>query len=100
MSSAVHWLRRLVVILPGLLMSGLAVADPVGARIVSMLPSLTEIVCELGACGDIVATDTNVDDARLATLPRLEIGGAATPGTDRRPAPDAGAHGQLRPCLD
>jgi iron complex transport system substrate-binding protein len=40
-------------------------------RIISMLPSLTEIVCALGACGRIVATDRFSDwPASVTALPK------------------------------
>jgi iron complex transport system substrate-binding protein len=60
--------------------AGISVRDDIGRdvtfdhypqRIVSLLPSLTETVCELGACDRLVATDRFSDwPARVRTLPK------------------------------
>ena len=48
------------------------VATTVPLRIVSLLPSLTESVCAIGACGSLVGTDRFSDwPTSVATLPRL-----------------------------
>ncbi len=51
-------------------------------RIVSLLPSLTETVCALGACGRLVGTDRHSNHpAQVAALPKL--GGLDDPQIER-----------------
>lgn len=46
--------------------------DAVPARVVTLLPSLTETVCALGACGRLVGTDRFSDwPGRVTALPKL-----------------------------
>ncbi|RYF62016.1 MAG: ABC transporter substrate-binding protein, partial [Comamonadaceae bacterium] len=50
-------------------------------RIVSMLPSLTETVCELGACGRLVGVDRYSNwPGRVRTLP--QVGGGLDPNVE------------------
>ncbi|RZJ51825.1 MAG: ABC transporter substrate-binding protein, partial [Acidovorax sp.] len=81
------WVIAIVIAL-GLLMAGLARAQPVRIqddrgreitlpqppqRIVSLLPSLTESVCELDQCHRIVGTDrySNWPEAVIGKLPKV-----------------------------
>jgi len=80
-----RWLGGLV--LGGLVLGGPAVADPItlvddrghhvqlarpAQRVITLLPSLTETVCELGACERLVGVDRFSNwPASTAALPRL-----------------------------
>jgi iron complex transport system substrate-binding protein len=65
--------RRLWLAAAGLLSGALACAQPAAPqRVVSLLPSLTETVCELGACGRLVGVDQNSTwPESVKRLPRL-----------------------------
>ena len=53
-----------------------------GARIVTLTPSLTEAVCALDRCGQLVATDRHSDwPARVQQLPK--VGGLADAHIER-----------------
>jgi iron complex transport system substrate-binding protein len=64
-----------------LLHAAQALADTPPQRIVSLLPSLTEMVCELGQCGKLVGVD------RYSTYPRMlaqlpQLGGGLDPNIE------------------
>ncbi|WP_233250657.1 ABC transporter substrate-binding protein, partial [Acidovorax sp. HMWF018] len=90
------WVIAILVLL-GLLMAGLARAQPVHIRddrgrevslprppqrIVSLLPSLTESVCELEQCHRLVGVDrySNWPEAVIAKLPK--VGGGLDPSIE------------------
>lgn len=62
---------------------GVAVTLPAAPqRVIAMLPSLAETVCELGACGRLVAVDSFADwPAAVRGLPR--VGGVEDPDIER-----------------
>ena len=77
----VHTLRRLLAVALLVLSAGGASAAP-PQRIVSLLPSITESVCALGACARLIGVDrySNWPDS-VKALPQL--GGLDDPAIER-----------------
>jgi iron complex transport system substrate-binding protein len=69
---AARFLLRLAMLSLGVFAAGAAGAAGVPQRIVSLVPAMTETVCELGACDRLVGVDRHSNwPERVRTLPRL-----------------------------
>lgn len=90
MRCTLRWLAALLALCAGAAWAGYAVTDDAGqtmrfdappARIVSLLPSLTETVCALGACDRIVGVDRYSNwPEPVKALPR--VGGGLDPNVE------------------